>query len=137
MRIGDELSRQALKDALNKETEGRFNEDILDKVNRNAASSWTQSGHLAGRGRKKRQKVKATPVAVVFALLLGYLAGERGQNLFTTLWAKILDTTQDELIYLAMDAKRAGLLEMSQAGGVIEIGFSRLLTAREKDLIHG
>lgn len=54
MRPGEELARQQLTDALNRGAGGRFNERILDKVVRNAASSWTQSGHLKGRSRKIR-----------------------------------------------------------------------------------
>ena len=60
---GHELSRQPMKDALSEATGDRLNQDTLDKAVRNAASSWTQSGHLRGRGRKSRQRVRATPAA--------------------------------------------------------------------------
>ena len=58
------------------------------------------------------------------ALLLGYLLGLRGPCLFITLWTKILDSSVDELVFLAMDAKRLGVLDLKQAGEVIEIGFA-------------
>ena len=58
--FGHELGRQAMKDALSGIVEGRLNDATLDKVVRNASSSWTQSGHLRGRGRKIRQRVAAT-----------------------------------------------------------------------------
>jgi hypothetical protein len=134
---GEELSREALSDALNQGTGSRFNEAILNKIVRNAASSWTQTGHLLGRTRKTRQTVSPTPSVVTFALLLGYALGARGGVLFGTLWAKILDTTVDEMIHLATDAKRLGYLDLKASGGVLEVSFSQLLTQEERWLIHG
>ena len=52
--FGHELGRQAMKDALSGIVEGRLNDATLDKVVRDASSSWTQSGHLRGRGRRRR-----------------------------------------------------------------------------------
>ncbi|MBI5606169.1 MAG: hypothetical protein HY879_22785 [Deltaproteobacteria bacterium] len=132
MQTGEEFRRQQMIDALAKSVGSRLNETILDKVVRNAASSWTQSGHLKGRVRKVRQPVKPTAATTTFALLLGYLAGTRGGALFETLWARALDAPPVELIHLAMDAKRLGFLDMSQSGGVIELSFSRLLAPTER-----
>jgi len=42
-RSGEELARQPLIDALNRAVGSRLSESTLDKVLRNAASSWTQS----------------------------------------------------------------------------------------------
>ncbi len=71
LRPKEELGRQALKDALNRGTGSRFNEAVLDKIVRNTAASWTQSGHLEGRSRKTRRVVQPTPGVVTFALVLG------------------------------------------------------------------
>jgi hypothetical protein len=132
MRPGEELARQQMTAALNRAVGSRLNESTLDKVVRNAASSWTQSGHLKGRGRKVRQSVAPTAATTAFALLLGYLAGTRGVALFETLWAQVLDAPPGELMHLAMDARRLGFLDMSQSGGVIDVAFSRLLAADER-----
>jgi hypothetical protein len=132
MRPGEELARQQITDALNRAVGNRLNESTLDKVVRNAASSWTQSGHLKGRGRKIRQSVTPTAVTTAYALLLGYLAGTRGIALFESLWAQVLDAPRGELMNLATDARRLGFLDMSQSGGVIEVGFSRLLAQDER-----
>lgn len=137
LRPGEELGRQALTDALNRGTGSRFNEAVLDKIVRNAASSWTQSGHLEGRSRKSRRSVSPTPAVVTFALMLGYVLGARGTVLFETLWSKVLDIGTDELLYLAMDAKRIGYLDLKASGGVVEVSLSRLLTEEERRLIHG
>ena len=131
LHVGEELGRQALTDALNRRTGLRFNEAVLDKIVRNAASSWTQSGHLKGRGRKVRQRVVPTVVVTAYALLLGYLVGTRGSALFESLWAQVLDAPAGELVHLAMDARRLGFLDMSQSGGVIDVSFTRLLAQNE------
>jgi len=137
MQPGEELSRQNLTDALWHAVGSRFNESILDKIVRNTASSWTQSGHLKGRGRKTRQQVHPTPLAAVFAVFFGFVLGTRGEGLFLTPWARILDSQPEEIGALALDAKRLGFLDMSQSGGIIEVSFSRLLTEEERQLIHG
>lgn len=132
MRLGEELARQQLTDAIEGAVGDRLRETTVDKVVRNAASSWTQSGHLKGRGRKIRQRVRPTAIAVAFALLLGYLTGNRGPALFESLWAKVLDASVSDLMDLAMDARRLGFLDMSQSGGIVDVTFSRLLAPNGK-----
>lgn len=125
--VGEELSRKRLTDDLVRTIGHRMNESIIDKVARNAASSWAQAGHLSGRVRKIRQRVQPTPAACAFALALGYLLGRRGPLLFETPWAAVLDTPPAELINLAADAKRLGLLELKQSGSIVDVSFPELL----------
>jgi len=132
MRPGEELARQQMTDAIGRAVGSRLSESTLDKVVRNAASSWTQSGHLKGRGRKTRQIVTPTGLTTAFALLLGYVAGKRGTALFESLWAQVLDAPVGELLNSASDARRLGFLDMSQSGGVVEVAFSRLLAPDER-----
>ena len=120
---GHEFARQPMKDSLSEIAEERLNEDILDKVVRNASSSWTQSGHLQGRSRKTRQRVQATPLATVYALLIGFGSGRRGRLLFETPWCAVLDAGADELVELAWAAKRLGLLDLKQSGAMIDVSF--------------
>jgi hypothetical protein len=137
MNTGEELLHQKMKEALRQGVESRLNNGTLDTVVRNTSSSWTQSGHLIGRVRKYRQKVNPTPIVTAYALVLGYILGARGNNLFNTLWAKVLDAPQEELISLATNAKRLGVLDLSQAAGIVEVSFNRLFTEDERHLIHG
>ena len=134
---GNEFARQSMKDALSDSVGDRLNEATLDKVIRNASSSWTQAGHFRGRGRKTRQRVEATPAATTFALLLGFAVGRRGRLLFETPWTAVLDTCPDDLIDVAVDAKRLGLLDLKQSGTMIDVSFPALFTNKERDLIHG
>lgn len=137
MPIGTELARQQMTDAIRDAVGDRLNDEILDKVVRNASSSWTQSGHLQGRGRKTRRKVDPTPATTTYALLLGYLLGLRGIMLFKSPWCRILDAGAEELIALAGDAKRLGLLDLKHAGDVVEVGFPTLLTEEERRQSYG
>lgn len=135
--IGKEFGRQNMTDALEEGTRGRFNDSTLDKIVRNASSSWTQSGHLFGRARKFRQQIRATPAATTYALLLGYLQGGRGHYLFTCPWVKVLDLDELEARERADDAKRLGLLDIKQSGSLIDISFPSLITEADKELLYG
>jgi hypothetical protein len=139
---GSELSRSALYEALTADEEeeqqsrtdrlsSRFKPAILDKIARNAASSWAQAGHLEGRVRKIRKKVRPTAGSAAFALWLGHLQDLAGDYLLRTLWAAVLDVTQDELFDLALAAKQHGLLRAVSGGGVRAIDVAGLDPARE------
>ena len=131
MRPGEELARQQLTDELRRVVGDRLSDSTLDKVVRNTASSWTQSGHLKGRGRKIRQSAAPTAVTTAYALFIGHLADTRGHALFESLWARVLDTSVGQLMDLAVDARRLGFLDISQAGGITDVSFSRLLAQAE------
>ena len=135
--VGHEFARQPMKDALSEVAADRLNPDILDKTARNAASSWTQSGHLKGRSRKIRQRVRTTPAATAYALVLGYATGQRGALLFDTAWCAVLDASADELINSAITAKQLGLLDLKQAGSIIDVSFPALLKDAKRGLRHG
>jgi hypothetical protein len=137
MSVGEEIARQRFTDAIRDAVEGRLNDSTLDKVVRNAASSWTQSGHFTGRSRKKRKQLEPTPVSAAFALALGYMLGLRGHSLFESLFARVLDRDENALTFLAMDAKRLGLLDIKSGGGITVVSFDAILTEQEKRLIHG
>lgn len=96
------------------------------------ASSWTQAGYLTGKVNKKRTRPVVTPVAVTFALLLGYLCGTRGKMLLDTVWTRMLDRTPAEIADLATEASRQGWMNYKAAGSVVEITFPGLLTLQEE-----
>jgi hypothetical protein len=123
---GAELVRGTFLDALREVVGARLNDSVLDKVARNAASSWSQSGHLAGRMRKIRRRVTPTPGATAYALWLGSLEGLAGESLLSSRWASVLDVTGRELLPVVLQAKQLGLLNARAGGGVIEIDVSRL-----------
>ena len=124
--VGAELVRSTALDQLRGAVGDRLNPAILDKVARNTASSWTQSGHLTGRVRKIRQRVNPTPLVVAFALWLGHLEGRAGSDLFKTLWASVLDRSESTLTDLTLQAKRLGLLDARIGGDVVELNVRRI-----------
>jgi len=123
---GTEMARQTMREALRSAVGERLNDATLDKVIRNAASSWTQSGHLAGRTFKARQKVHPSATAVAFALYLGVEAGFQGEELLTSGWIKTLDCRPSEALDSALDAKRIGLIDLRVAGDVFDLDLQRL-----------
>ncbi|MGH9583810.1 MAG: hypothetical protein ACRD4O_12815 [Bryobacteraceae bacterium] len=123
---GGEFQRSAMRDALRVDTKDRLGEPTLNKVVRNAASSWTQSGHLAGRTFKIRHRVTATPAAIAFALYLGQNAGFQTDDLFSTGWMEVLDCGVSAAQNLAIGAKRMGLIDLRMGGGVLDLELSQL-----------
>lgn len=126
MPIGSELLRSAMTSTIRESAGTRLNESILDKVARNAGSSWSQSGHLQGRVRKIRQEVRPTPGSVAFAVWFGSLHGLAGEDLLRTPWARVLDQSPVELLDLTLRAKQLGLLNVSSGGGVVQIDVAPL-----------
>ena len=126
--VGAELVRAGLLDAIRQSAGSRLNEAVLDKVARNAASSWSQSGHLKGRVRKLRQRVTPTPGVAALALWLGTCEGLAGEALLDTRWTRVLDRSKHELLPAALEAKRLGLIHARVGGGVVELNPSALVT---------
>ena len=106
---------------------GKFVASSRQRLGRNVSSSWEQSGILSGQQTKKRAKPRARPTSLAYALLLGDLCGKRGQGLFTTLWANMLDAPIHELNALAVIASRQGWIEYRAAGDVVEVSFQHLM----------
>jgi len=123
---GAELMRTSFLDAIRSAVGERLNESVLDKVARNAASTWCQSGHLEGRVRKLRRRVTPTPGALALALWLGSLEGLAGEQLLGSRWARVLDRGPRELEPVVLRAKQLGLITASIGGGTTEIDPSDL-----------
>lgn len=121
LRPGEELVRSFFSQAIKSSTGDRFNESILDKVVRNAGSSWTQAGHLEGRVRKVRRRVEPTPGSVAFAVWLGSLFSVTGEQLLSTPWTGVLDRLPGELHDFVLKAKQLRLIEARIGGSVVEI----------------
>lgn len=121
LRRGEELIRSRFAAAIRDSVGNRLNDAVLDKVARNAASSWAQAGHLEGRVRKIRRRIAPTPAAAAMALWLGQIEGRAGLSLLDSDWAAVLDAPGRALLSAALDAKRLGLIHARVAGNVVEI----------------
>ncbi len=113
----------------------RFSAAMLKSLAQNLNGTWTRSGHLNGRIKKIRTKPQVTAGAVAYALLLAYLTGGRGLNLFSSEYIKLLDCGRERAHQLAEEASRRGWMTFKSIGDVVEVQFPQLLTAEEKELV--
>ena len=133
---GESISREALEEFLDSIEPGRFSRATLKSIAQNINSTWTQSGHLKGKVKKVRSRAKATAGSTAYALFLGYLEGIRGEALFLSEYAKLLDCSVDKGIELAEEASRRGWIVFKRVGRVIEVLFPNLLTEQEMEWIR-
>ena len=122
------VTAQMISQSIDEQFPGRLNPTTLASTGRHAASSWTQTGHLLGRTNKVRSRAKSHPTSAAYALLLGYLCDVRGEALFHTLWARLLDAPVHILREQAILASQQGWLEYRHSGEVTEISFHYLLS---------
>src|SRR5262249_15438587 len=123
---GAEFPRAAMREALARTVNARLNESTLNKVVRNAASSWSQSGHLEGRTFKFRRLVHPTAASTAFGLYLARATRLTIDESLKSGWLKILDCPSSTALEMAGAAKRLGLLDLRMAGDVIDLRLDRL-----------
>jgi hypothetical protein len=133
---GATITRDSLEEFIDNLEPGRFSKAPLKSTAQNINSTWTQSGHLCGRARKVRSRANPTAGSVSYALLLGYLSGVRGQALFQTEYAKLLDCTFDKAIELAIDASRKSWIVLKRVGDVIEVLFPNLINQEDMEWLR-
>ena len=134
--IGQEFSRQPMKDDLAGTVADRLSPATLDTVVRNASASWTQSGHLQGRSRKTRRHAQATPASAAYALLIGSAVGFGPHPLYDSPWVVVLDVRLDEFLRLITKARMFDLLEFKRAGKIMDLSFPALVTNKEREFIR-
>ena len=123
---GSELTREAVRNAIGAVVGSRMNEAVLDKVVRNAASSWTKTGHLVGRTIKRRARIRPNAAAFAFALWLAHKAGFTGADLFDNAWITALDIGPAAARNLAERAHAAGLIRFRAIGDGFELDVTPL-----------
>ena len=133
---GSTIIRESLEEFIDNQEPGRFSKATLQSTAQNINSTWTKSGHLYGRTRKVRTRANPTAGSVSYALLLGYLTGARGQSLFQTEYAKLLDCTFHSAIELAEEASRKGWIVFKHVGSVIEVFFPNLINQVEMEWLR-
>jgi hypothetical protein len=133
---GATVTREGMEEFIDAQEPGRFSKATLKSTAQNINSSWTQSGHLAGRVRKVRARAVATPAAASLALLLGYVSGLRGESLFKSDFTRMLDCSFEKTIELAEDASRRGWISLKRVGQVVEVLFPNLITAQEMEWLR-
>lgn len=123
---GDRVERSSLVEAFESVFPHQYSPATLKTTTQNAASSWTQAGHLQGVVKKSRRHVKPTPVALTMALFLGQVAGYHGLSVFENPWVHLLDLSPDRARAMAQEAHRAGLLDLRAVGEIVDLTFPLL-----------
>ena len=108
------VSADMLADAVKEAYPGSYSVAVAHKIGRNAASTWTQSGHLAGRSNKIRVKAASTPHSVAYALYCAHLSGLGGEPLFDAIEVR----AQDAPPHLLRKTVCGELLLVSNAQGL-------------------
>lgn len=99
-------------------------------------SSWSQAGYLEGLKEKRRIRPQATKTALTLALWMAFIQGYRDQRLLESRWVESLELDQDQRDALLEIARRHGLIEYRNAGGIIEIRLDRWFTSEERSMLH-
>ncbi len=126
--IGASVDAGQIADHLTATHPARFSPKMAGGISRNCGSSWTQSGHLAGRTKKVRVRAVGTPVSAAYAALLASQAGFGGPALIASPWMGVLDASSNERLSLLRRAEALGLLCLRAAGDVIEVNVDPLLS---------
>ena len=124
--VGDRVERASLVEAFEAVLPNQYSAATLKTTTQNAASSWAQAGHLTGHLKKIRKPVTPTTVAITMALFLGQIAGYHGAEVFSSPWVKLLDLGADRARAMALEAHRAGLLNLRAVGDVVDLSFPTL-----------
>jgi hypothetical protein len=124
--VGATVTADDLAAAVTERYQSSYSSSIAHKIGRNAAATWTQSGHLGGRTKKIRLRANPRPASVAYALFLASLDGREGDLLFESLVVQMEDAPTYALKELAREASRRGWLEYRSLGKVTEIGFGYL-----------
>lgn len=133
---GTVLARESLEEFIDAQKPGRFSKATLKSTAQNINATWTKSGHLNGRAKKVRGGATPTAASVSYAMFLGYLTGLRGQTLIQSEYGKLLDCPPGKIIELAEEASRKGWIDLKRVGEIIEIGFPKLISQHELELLH-
>ena len=133
---GSVVSRTAMEEHLDNLDPGRFSKATLKSTAININATWTSTGHLEGRKEKVRVLAHATSGSVSYALLLGYINGIRGVNLFRSDYMRLLDCAEQFAMELAAEASRRGWIIFKRIDTVMEVDFPNLLTPKERRWLH-
>lgn len=134
--LGTTVGRETVESCIEAANPERFSKATLKSTAQNINASLTKSGHLMGKARKIRTISNPTAGNMAYALLLGYLSGVRGENLFKTEYVKLLDCPVERAMELAEEASRKGWITFKRVGNVMEVLFPNLLTPQEMEWIR-
>ena len=132
LRTGESLSRERMEAFLETSFPVRFSPAMLKSLAQNVITSWTQAGHLRGRVKKVRSAPDPRLGASVYAMAAGYLLGLRGQTLLSSVFVDLVAPDPAFVSAHLTAASGRGWIRFRQAGGIVEVDLSPLLTDAEQ-----
>lgn len=133
---GVQIQRQEIEDIISNQFPDRFSEATLRSTAQNINATWTQAGYLTGKVKKIRCISEPSEAAVCFALLLAYLRGTRGEELFTSEYVQLLNCRSDKAIDLIESSARKGWAVFKRVGSVVEVAFPSLINQQEMEWVR-
>lgn len=135
--VGTSVQWPTFAGTFNARHPGRFSEKMVRSLSQNCASTWTQTGHLEGKG-KRRRRVHTSAPAAAFAALIATICGFSGPAMLSSAWFRVLDLSPDNALDVLRSAEAQGLARVRAAGDVIEISVRQQLatTLRVPELEH-
>ncbi len=130
--VGERITKYHFEQVIEKNAGDRFSHKTLESISRNVFSSWTQAGYLKGNRSRYRTLPDVTVGSVAYAVLLGYLCGERGKLLLDCIWVRLLGISTAQVLDYVLKASRLGWLDYRGIDSVVEIRFPNLLTQAEQ-----
>lgn len=118
---GTSVSRSVLEEFIEKQEPGRYSVTTRASVAKNINSSWTQTGHLIGRGKKSRDEANPTVANAAYAIIIAFMLGNRGRALFDTEPVRMLDCSPGRAMELAQLASEKGWLVFKRIGEIVEV----------------
>jgi len=131
------LAREEMEAHLEAMFPGRYSAAMKKSLAQNVNTSWRDSGHLVGRTKKHRTLPKPTLCGTVYAMLAGYLMGQRGNILTGGVFARLVGADSSQAISLLQAGAVRGWCKVRHGGDVLQIDFSPLLTPQEQEIVHG
>jgi len=128
------LGSEVMRDQFASTVRPSFSDSTRDAIVSHLVSTWTTAGFLTGTTTKIRTRAHATPGAAAYALALGFMEGQRGGLMLSTLWTRLLDRSANEVLTLVQQAARRGWVEYRAAGDVIDLRVDPLFTDEERKL---
>jgi hypothetical protein len=124
---GTQVRWPAIAAAFENKNPGRLGGKMAKSLAQNAASSWTQTGYLAGAVRKVRVRANPTPTVAAYAALIASYCGFGGPALLESGWLDVVDRPVEDRLALLRQAEGLGLCRVRAAGDVLEIEVQRPL----------
>lgn len=124
---GERVSVQSLEEQIEQYHPGRYSPITRYSIAKNIASSWKQAGFIKGKIKNIRVEPVITARVTVFAFLLAYLEGRRGEFIWSAPSVKALCLPETRLRMMALEGARQGLIQYQHSGNVTNLSFINLI----------